>query len=246
MSAPPVISVVLACKNPGPRLPAALASLWAQAGPAPEVIVIDGASTDGTREWLQSQQDRLAAVVSEPDTGVYAALNHGRRLAHGDWLLFLGADDRLATGTVLAQVAPHLDPSMAIVFVGEASYDDGRIYRLADPPRPAARNFVHHQAAFYHCRCFTPGGYDETLRFQADYDLNLRLWRAGARFVSLPLRVAECASGGLSDAGHWANYREEITVRHRHCPASHCWFWDLLSVVRFGRKQYRHHFIRHG
>jgi glycosyltransferase involved in cell wall biosynthesis len=246
MSAAPVISVILACKNPGPRLPAALESIWRQRGAPCELIVVDGASTDGTREWLAARSDRLAAFVSEPDGGVYEAMNKGGRLARGEWLLFFGADDRLAGDEVLAAVAARLEANAASVFVGEAAYDDGRVYRLADRPRSIARNFVHHQAAFYRRDCLARGGYDESLRSQADYDLNLRLWRAGVCFRPLPVRVAECASGGLSDAGHWANYREEIAVRHRHFPAWRCWPWDALSVARYGRKLYISRFIRHG
>ncbi|MFA5057397.1 MAG: glycosyltransferase family 2 protein [Opitutaceae bacterium] len=237
MSAAPAISVILACKNPGPRLPAALESIWRQRGVPCELIVIDGASTDGTREWLTARSNRLTAFISEPDGGVYEAMNKGVRLAQGGWLLFLGADDHLAGPEVLAAVAARLDAGAASVFVGQAAYDDGRVYQLADRPRPVARNFVHHQAAFYRHDGLIRGGYDASLRFQSDYDLNLRLWRAGVRFRPLPVRVAECASGGLSDAGHWANYREEITVRHRHFPAWQCWPWDLGSALRYVRKQ---------
>ena len=246
MPAPPAISVIIVCKNPGLRLQAALKSVWDQQNASHEIVVVDGASTDGTREWLEALRDRLAALVSEPDAGVYAAMNKGVRLARGTWILFLGADDRLASADVLATAAAHLDARAAAVFSGEAAYDDGRIYRLADPLQPAARNFVHHQATFYYHDCFSAGGYDESLGFQADYDLNLRLWRAHQRFAALPARVAECASGGLSDAGRWANYREEIVVRHRYFPGWRCWRWDVFSLARFGRKQYIHRLARHG
>jgi glycosyltransferase involved in cell wall biosynthesis len=237
MSAAPVISVILASKNPGPRLQVALKSVWEQQNASCEIIVIDGASTDGTREWLEPLRDRFGALVSEPDAGVYAAMNKGLRFVRGNWVLFLGADDRLADPEVLARASAYLGTHPAAVLVGEAAFDDGRIYPLANRPWHAARNFVHHQAAFYHRDCFAGGGYDESLRFQADYDLNLRLWRAGIPIASLSLRVAVCGSGGLSDAGRWANYREEIVVRHRHFPAWQCVLWDAGSVVRYFRKR---------
>ena len=236
MSAPPVISVILVCKNPGPRLQAALESVWAQQNASLEIIVIDGGSTDGTHEWLEAHRGRLAALVSQVDAGAYAAMNKGVRLARGDWLLFLGADDRLAGDDVLARVAAQIAPGTHGVYAGEAIYGDGRLYRPARQFRPIRRNFVHHQATFYHRTQFAGTGYDETLTCQADYDFNLRLWHSGVRFTPLQLRVAECGAGGLSDAGHWANYREEIAVRHRHFFARACWFWDALSVVRYLRK----------
>src|SRR5450631_848132 len=77
MSAAPSFSVIVACKNPGQRLAAALASVWDQLHVAPELIVIDGGSTDGTRDWLAAQRPRLAALVSESDRGVYDAMNKG-------------------------------------------------------------------------------------------------------------------------------------------------------------------------
>src|SRR4051812_6011586 len=75
MSAAPTISVIVACKNPGPRLLVALTSVWEQRHLQPELIVIDGGSTDGSRELLEAQRSRLTAWVSEPDDGVYDAMN---------------------------------------------------------------------------------------------------------------------------------------------------------------------------
>lgn len=239
MPAPaPLFSVVLVCRNPGPRLPAALESVWAQKGPAAELVVIDGASTDGTREWLETRRDRLGALVAEPDRGVYDAMNKGVARATGDWVIFLGADDRLAVDDVLFRVAAMLRETAADAAVGEARYDNGRRYPPAAEPAPVRRNFVHHQAAFYRRGLFARhGGFDDRLQLQADYDFNLRISQAGVRFAALAVHVADCGSGGLSDAGRWANYREEITVRHRHFPAYRCWLWDGGSVVRYLRKK---------
>lgn len=239
MPAPaPTFSVIIACRNPGPRLPAALASVWAQHNADHEVVVIDGASTDGTREWLETRRARLGTLVSEPDRGVYDAMNKGVAAARGTWVLFLGADDRLASDEVLARAAARLQQTDAGVVVGEARYDDGRLY----PPVPALaairRNFVHHQAAFYRRTLLAgSGGFDQQLRVMADYDLNLRLRQKGEQFEPLPLRIVECGSGGLSDAGGWPGYREEITVRHRYFPAWRCWLWDAGSIIRFLRKK---------
>jgi hypothetical protein len=96
MSAAPSVSVIVVTKNPGSRLSAALESVWAQRHVTLELIVIDGASTDGTREFLERHRDRIAVLVSEPDAGVYDAMNKGIARATGDWIYFLGGDDRLA------------------------------------------------------------------------------------------------------------------------------------------------------
>lgn len=227
----------MVCRNPGPRLHTALASVWTQQGLVPELVVIDGASTDGTREWLEGQRPRITALVSEPDGGIYEAMNKAVARASGDWLLFLGADDTLADPTVLGRVAPVLAKSAADIVAGEARFDDGRRYPAASPAGAIRRNFLHHQATFYRRRLLAGQPFDATLRIMADYDLNLRLLRSGAGLETHPLLVAECASGGASDSGAWAVYREEIAVRHRHFPIWRCALWDAGSVVRYLRKQ---------
>lgn len=239
MSAPaPILSVIVVCRNPGPRLQAALASVWDQQGVAPELVVIDGASADGSAAWLETQRPRLGALVSEPDRGVYDAMNKGVAAARGEWVLFLGADDRLAGPTVAARLALLLAMCPADVFVGEARFDDGRRYPPAAPATGVRRNFLHHQATAYRRRLFAEhGGFDPGLRVMGDYDFNLRLLRGGAHFELHGLPVARCGSGGLSDAGRWRGYREEIAVRHRHFPAWRCWPWDAGSLARFLRKQ---------
>ncbi len=238
MSVPPTLSVIIVCKNPGPHLHTTLASVWAQLRVVPQLIIIDAASTDGTREWLEAHRAKITVLVSEPDDGIYDAMNKGIVAARGEWILFLGADDRLVGDMVLAEAFETLTSTSAGVVTGQAAFDDGRIYQLAARVRPLARNFVHHQATFYRRALFDENGvFDTSLRVMGDYDFNLRLWKNRIRFKPIPLRIAACGIAGTSDGGAWRVYREEIAVRHRYAPAWRCWFWDVLSVVRFLRKQ---------
>ena len=238
MSAAPALSVILVCKNPGPRLQAALASVWAQLHIHPEIIVIDGGSTDGSREWLTAQRARLATLVSEPDAGLYLAMNQGIALATGAWILFLGADDRLVGDMVLSEALNWMNKTEAGVAAGEVAYDDGRIYKLRSNVNPCARNFVHHQGTFYRRSLFAENdAFDTSLAVMADYEFNVRLWKNRVRFKPIPLRIAACGTGGLSDSGRWRGYREEIAVRHRYFSFGRCLVWDALSVVRYVRKK---------
>jgi len=81
--------------------------------------VIDGASTDGTVEIIKANKEKIAYWVSEPDTGVYNAWNKAVPHIRGEWVLFLGSDDRLVNETVLERIAPHLEeayPSHRLVY----------------------------------------------------------------------------------------------------------------------------------
>ena len=234
----PVFTIVIACRNPGPRIHQCLGSLWDQTEASREIIVLDGASTDGTASWLEENRQRIDLLESGPDGGPYDAMNRGLARATGEWVLFLGADDRLSSPSVLSEAAARLRTSDADVAAGEAEYADGRRYPAAPTSHAVRRNFVHHQGTFYRrSRLARIAGFDTQFRIMADYDLNARLLRAGAIFRKLDLRVAVCSPGGMSDAGTWLGYREEIVVRHRHFPLLPCLLWDAGSVVRFLRKQ---------
>ncbi len=238
MSTAPSLSVIVVCKNPGPRLHVALASVWEQRHVHAELIVVDGGSTDGSVAWLESQRARIATLVSEPDGGVYDAMNKAIALAHGTWIYFLGADDRLAGDMVLSETLNWMKKTEAAVVVGEAAFDDGRIYKLRSNVNAVARNFIHHQGTFYRRTLFEEnGGFDATLAVAADYEFNVRLWKSHIRFKPIPLRIAACGTGGVSDGGDWRVYREEIAVRHRYFSLARSLPWDVLSVVRFVRKQ---------
>ena len=241
----PLLSVILVCRNPGSRVRDAVASVLGQEpadGDAPgiELEIVDGASTDGTVAWLGTlNDDPRVRWSSAPDGGVYAAMNLGLQRARGTWCLFLGADDVLAGPGVLAAVAPSLRISDADLVVGHATYTDGRRY-APSPRRHAWRNFAHHQACFYRTATLRQlGGYDTSLRLQADYDLNLRLLQGRAGVKEIAVLVARCSPGGLSDSGLWVNYREEIIVRHRYVRAWRALLWDAAAVARFVRKAWR-------
>jgi glycosyltransferase involved in cell wall biosynthesis len=238
MPAAPNLSVIVVCKNPGRRLRAALDSVWEQRHVHVEIVVVDGDSGDGSREWLESERWRIATLVSEPDGGVYDAMNKGIARARGEWIYFLGSDDRLAGNMVLSETVHWMKQTEAGVVAGNVAFDDGRIYTLHSRVNTIARNFVHHQAAFYRRTLFEEnGGFDTSLAMMADFDFNLRLWERGVRFTPIPLRIAVCGTGGISDSGDWRSYREEMSVRHRHFPLLRALPWDALSIVRFLRKQ---------
>src|SRR5688500_14019926 len=124
------ISVITACLNRAATLDGALRSVHSQKWRDIEHIVIDGGSTDGSLEILQAHRSRIAKLVSEPDKGIYDALNKGIRAATGDIIGFMHADDEYASPHALASIAHAFeDPTV------EAAYGDLVYVRKNDSSR---------------------------------------------------------------------------------------------------------------
>ena len=232
---PPLISVITPTFNSGAKIAATVASVLSQRKGLYEFLVIDGGSTDGTLAHLRAQGSALR-YVSEPDEGIYDAMNKGIRLTSGKFLYFLGAGDRLLPG-VLEAVAAEIrklpcqgqtsQPTLLYGNVDWSSYSrpyDGRFNRSK-----LLRRNICHQAIFYQRSVFERlGFYNTKYRSLADWEFNIRCFNdRGIRKRYIPLRIADYEGGGKStttpDPAFWA---ELFT----HCVAEHVGF--LLSNPR--------------
>ena len=184
-----------------------------------EVIVVDGASTDGTMEIVYANVARFprgcVQYISEPDGGVYDAMNKGIAASHGEWLYFMGADDRLYDRYCLDNLSAFQDDSADVVLCDIHSPRRGRC-SSSFSWMTYLRNTVHHQGVVYRRRVFDRRGYDVTLQVMGDYEMNLYLYHRGCRMRRARFVLAEHLPGGLSGSVRWINYSEETRVRNRY------------------------------
>ena len=110
------ISVVTVCYNAADCIEHTMLSVLNQSYPDIEYIVIDGGSTDGTVDIIKKYADRLAYWVSEPDKGIYDAMNKGIAAASGSYINFMNAGDTFASDSVLAEIVPQINPNSQIVY----------------------------------------------------------------------------------------------------------------------------------
>lgn len=120
----PKISVITVCYNSAATLVKALNSVAEQDWPCVEHIVIDGGSTDGTDEIICRHASKLAYFVSEPDSGIYDAMNKGLDQATGDIICFLNADDCYASGTVFSRVVAKMKLQGLDALMGDVCFFD--------------------------------------------------------------------------------------------------------------------------
>jgi glycosyltransferase involved in cell wall biosynthesis len=225
------ISVITAVRNNRATLADALDSALAQDHSDLELIVIDGASTDGTLDVARRYAGRLAQMVSEPDGGLYHALNKGLRLATGEAVGFLHADDRFADDRVLSRIAAALaDPAV------DACYGDLLYVRQDDPRRVVrcwrageyhrqrlARGWMPPHPTFYARRAVYQrlGGFDLRYRIAADYDCLLRFLGAGRITCAyIPTVLIHMRLGGASNRSLrnlLRKSREDYHALRRNC-----------------------------
>ncbi|MVM38055.1 glycosyltransferase [Spirosoma sp. HMF3257] len=190
------LSVIVVVYNAVSTIEHSLKSILSQAEQV-EVIVIDGGSNDGTLAIIRRYESRLSYWISEPDFGIYDAMNKGIARARGNWIYFLGADDQLKEG-VLSAILPLLQNTLSKLVYGSVIYDTGKVFNSSLDWKTSLQNTVHHQAAFYHKSLFTDFRYDIRLRIIADYELNLIAWRGKIAAQKMDILVAQCGSNGSS------------------------------------------------
>jgi glycosyltransferase len=204
------ITLVTAVYNRAETIGEAIDSVAGQTYPDVEHLIVDGASTDQTLAVVEARRHTAMRVVSEPDSGIYEALNKGLRLASGDVVGLVHSDDTLADPRVLDWVAAAFaDPDVAAVY-GDLVYvsasDSRRVVRhwRAGECTPAKlrRGWMPpHPTLFIRRGVFERhGGYDTSYRIAADYDAILRwLGRAGLRTAYIPRVMVRMRLGGASN-----------------------------------------------
>jgi glycosyltransferase involved in cell wall biosynthesis len=242
----PRISVITVCFNAVEFVDQAIQSVVTQSYPGVEYIIIDGGSTDGTTAIIERNAPRLAYWHSRPDRGVAHAFNLGLAQAHGDWLLYLNADDLLLEPTALESMAAHL------VRHRDADVVYGQMVSLTrekhPQPVPLCQigghpwrwqefrrvNRIPHQAAFTRREYFDRvGGFDETFRMAMDYDHFLRAGKnLRAQFV--PLVLVGMRAGGVCVKHVVDTLREfrRAQIKNRALPP---WLAEINFLLRVGR-----------
>lgn len=169
-----------------------------------EWIVIDGGSTDGSRDVMARYADMIAYSVSEPDRGVYHAMNKGVDAATSEYLLFLNSGDLFFDKTTVEDFISRGSTEDVVYGNVVLTDTDGKeTGHTVLPPEPLLPSFfwhnnLCHQGIFFSCRCFDTHRYNESLRISADLELVLTLLYERYRFGSFDRFIARYDNSGIS------------------------------------------------
>lgn len=178
------ISVVTVCYNAVDLIEDTIRSVVTQTYPDTEYIVIDGDSKDGTKDIIQRNAELLTYWVSEPDKGIYDAMNKGILAASGDYIIFMNAGDKFADSSVLERVAPKLGHHTVVSGRWNRCYSNGKV-KTAAPKNLKAFKVempICHQSTFISLPYHKENLFDTSLRLSADYNFFYHAWHDGQPF----------------------------------------------------------------
>jgi len=242
----PQVSVLVATRNCAATVRRCIDSVMSQRGVDVELLIADGASTDGTAEICREYESRLAWFRSQADCGVYDAWNSLFAHARGAWICFLGADDQFPASDTLVRMtraAEHRASGCRLVY-GEVHYFNAAgecVYREGAPWHECAaemtfRNAMPHIGTLHERSIFDNGArFDPAYRIAGDYDLVRREALRNGAFFASGVIAAHAGWGGLSTRAdlELQSVREvgRIIRRQdgRHPPA--IWFWRCGKVL---------------
>jgi len=195
----PVVSVIIPTYNCADTLEVSLQSVLNQDFKDKEIIIVDGGSSDGTLDLLKKYDDQIDKWVSEPDKGVYDALNKGIDLANGEWLYFLGSDDRLYDDTVFEKF--FSTPTDSEFLYGDVMWgENGEVVAGEFTKERFYTQNICQQAIFYNKKLFQKiGKFNLKYRLVADWVFNMKAF--GMKNVNplyIDTVVAIYSLGGMS------------------------------------------------
>ncbi len=188
-----------------------------------EWIIIDGGSTDGGKELLEKNQNHFAYWCSEPDKGIYNAINKGLSHAAGDYIQFLNSGDWLYDSTSLEKAFAQIDGKYDIYYGDMVQVNDGgKLNPITYPDELGflffPYNNICHQATFYKRSLFDNNPYDESFCIVSDWAMNLKLLFGGATFKHIDQFIVYYDNQGKSSAADQKHHIERTTAFNKYVP----------------------------
>jgi glycosyltransferase involved in cell wall biosynthesis len=236
----PTLSVITVVYNNVADIGRTLLSVLNQTHPAIEYIVIDGCSTDGTLDIINTYKNRIAKLVSEPDRGIYDAMNKGLSMTTGDYVIFMNSGDEFYAADTVEKVFATADD--ADIYYGETEMVNTRRESLGQRRHKAPRKFtwrsfkygmsVSHQAIYIRRALTEP--YDPTYQLSADIDWIIRAAKKARKIVKVDGYVAKYLVGGMSKAKHRQSLEERFAIMKKHYGLLPTIFNHLVIALNLG------------
>lgn len=209
------ISVITVCYNAVETIEKTILSVINQTYQNVEYIIVDGASSDGTIEIIKKYENQIAKWISEPDMGIYDAMNKGVKMATGDWLFFINSDDLFYNDHVLCRVSLKLLNNNCIYYGDVIMTPSNVIFGGAYNKYKLAMVNICHQSIFYPKTVFEKYLYVTKYILYADWHLNMVcMGDQKFRFIYINDIISFFDTTGFSSSKYdpifWSDYKRLI------------------------------------
>jgi glycosyltransferase involved in cell wall biosynthesis len=241
----PKISIITLSLNAEAHIVDTIKSIATQTYENIEYIIIDGGSTDSTVGLIKENEGTIAQWISEPDKGISDAMNKGLKLATGDYILFLHADDYLINPDALTEAVSFINNN-ADIYIFKVLLDNGSTKKTSSINKLGfMTNFKMgscHQGQLCSRKFFEAvGDFNTDLKITMDYDLVLRAYRQGFQSKSVNLIISVMRMTGISSRLNWqglrARFDEERVVHAKN--SEHNWHRFIYKIYWFFYLNYR-------
>lgn len=200
-----VVSIVTVTYNASDFLEETIKSIISQTYPSIEYIIIDGGSTDNTLDIIHSYEKYISKWISEPDQGIYDAMNKGISMASGSLIGIVNASDYLSVDAVRFVVDAFVKHHDVGIVHGDINMlnEDGTFFKRKHPNPDLSQHYkgmqIHHPTVFVRKQVYDEvGTFDLQFKISADFDLILRCVNAGVKFHYIPEVISNFRLGGVS------------------------------------------------
>ena len=205
----PLISIVTVSYNAVKDIEKTILSVLNQTYPNIEYIIIDGGSTDGTLDIIKKYEDKISYWVSEHDKGIYDAMNKGIVKANGDYLFFLGADDKVICD--FNEIVLFFKDKNTVYYGDVLFGEGGRRYDGEFDTNKLLDTNISHQSIFYPKICFLNNFYNLKYKLYADYEMNIRLWNK-FKFIYINKTITIYGTEGVSSLNKDLEFKKDFPL----------------------------------
>ncbi|MBK5194556.1 MAG: glycosyltransferase [Proteiniphilum sp.] len=236
-----MLTVITVTYNAEPTLERTLKSVLEQTYPHIEHLIVDGKSNDGTLALIQQYANEKMVWISEPDNGLYDAMNKAATMAQGDYLCFLNAGDTFISPDSVERIMQSFDNEYApdIIYGETAIVDEVGTFlhmrRLKTPEKLTWKSFrqgmvVCHQAFIVKRELFEP--YDLSYRFSSDFDWCIRMMKRAKTNLNTRLTLINYLNEGMTTINRKASLKERYRIMAKYYGKLSTFLHHLWFVVR--------------
>ncbi|PLY08721.1 MAG: glycosyltransferase [Arcobacter sp.] len=214
---PPLVSIITVTYNAEQFLERTIKNIIEQNYKNIEYIIIDGNSTDGTIDIIKKYEKYISYWISEPDNGLYDAMNKGIDIATGSWINFMNAGDMFSETNTISNVSKNFNEDYQIICGDILRGENYSVYQKTLGLDYAYDSvFVNHQASFTEMSLMKKFMFDSSMKISSDYGFFFRCFIEGCKFKFINMPIAKCLEGGISQQNNVLAWAEAMHLQAKY------------------------------